>query len=78
MDIVFKGGKSPYVAQPDEHGLRIIVKCENNERDPMELYRFVRFNASKKERRIQWQNIDPAILGDAPIRGKRLCRICRT
>lgn len=63
MDIVFKGGKSTYKIKDFSDGIRLLVKGENNEYDPMDCYRIVRFNASKKERRIQWMEIEPALLG---------------
>lgn len=63
MDIVFKGGKSTYKIKDSSDGIRLLVKGENNEYDPMDCYRIVRFNASKKERRIQWMEIEPALLG---------------
>lgn len=63
MDIVFKGGKSTYKIKDFSDGIRLLVKGENNEYDPMDCYRIVRFNTSKKERRIQWMEIEPALLG---------------
>jgi len=63
MDIVFKVGKSTYKIKDFSDGIRLLVKGENNEYDPMDCYRIVRFNASKKERRIQWMEIEPALLG---------------
>ena len=63
MDIVFKGGKSTYKIKDFSDRIRLLVKGENNEYDPMDCYRIVRFNASKKERRIQWMEIEPALLG---------------
>ena len=35
--------------------------------DPMELYRIVRFNASKKDRRIQWMEFSPTLLGSEKV-----------
>ena len=63
MDIVFKGGKSTYKIKDFSDRIRLLVKGENNEYDPMDCFRIVRFNASKKERRIQWMEIEPALLG---------------
>lgn len=64
MDIVFKGGHSSHVAQKTNDGIRILVKADNNEYDPTELFRIVRFSGNKKERRIQWFNFQPAFLGN--------------
>ena len=63
MDIIFKGGHSTYVIDDTSNGVKLLIKAETNEYDPMDCYRIVRFNASKKERRIQWMEIEPALLG---------------
>ena len=63
MDIVFKGGNSSYLVKDSSGGIRLLIKAEDNERDPMDIYRIVRFNSSKKERRIQWLQFEPALLG---------------
>lgn len=57
MDIVFSGGKSAYKVADVGNGIRLVVKSENNDTDPMNCYRIVRFNASKKERRVQWDRV---------------------
>ena len=43
--------------------IRLLIKGENNEADPMEMYRIVRFVKSKKDRRIQWMQFEPALIG---------------
>lgn len=62
MDIVFAGGKSAYQINGGQD-IRLLIKGESNETDPMDCYRIVRFNATKKERRIQWMEFQPALLG---------------
>ena len=62
MDIVFNGGKSAYQVKADGD-IRLLIKGENNDTDPMEMYRIVRFQKSKKDRRIQWTQFEPALLG---------------
>lgn len=62
-DIAFKGGHSPYVLPAGTKTVRLLIKAPNNENDPLELYRIVRFNAKKKERTIKWQEFSPALLG---------------
>ena len=62
MDIVFDGGKSAYQVKADGD-IRLLIKGENNDTDPMEMYRIVRFAKSKKDRRIQWTQFEPALLG---------------
>ena len=62
MDIIFKGGKSAYAIKGGQD-VRLIIKGENNETDPMDCYRIVRFNASKKERRIQWMEFESSLIG---------------
>lgn len=54
MDIAFAGGRSSYAVKDVSKGLRLLIKAEKNEVDPMGIYRIVRFKASKKDRRIQW------------------------
>ncbi len=63
MDIIFKGGHSSYVYKADGKNARLLIKGESNETDPMDSYRIVRFNASKKERRIQWIEFESSLLG---------------
>ena len=62
MDIVFTGGKSAYQIKGG-NDVRLLIKGEKNEKDPMELYRIVRFKSSKKERRIQWMEFQPTLIG---------------
>ena len=62
MDIVFDGGSSTYQVK-GSGDIRLLIKGENNEADPMEMYRIVRFVKSKKDRRIQWMQFEPALLG---------------
>ena len=62
MDIVLEGGHSSYVVPKDMKTISLVIKAKDNELDPMGLYRIVRFNASKKDRRIQWMEFPPALL----------------
>ena len=66
MDIVFDGGKSAYQVKADGD-IRLLIKGENNDTDPMEMYRIVRFQKSKKDRRIQWTQFEPALLGSEKL-----------
>ena len=63
MDIVLKGPHSSYVIPRDMKSISLVIKAKDNENDPMELYRIVRFNASKMDRRIQWMGFSPTLLG---------------
>lgn len=63
MDIVFDGGKSAYTVPKGMKSVRLLIRGDDNEQDPMGLYRIVRFNTSKKERRIQWMEFKPSLLG---------------
>lgn len=63
MDIVFKGAHSTYTVSGDKQEITLLIKAETNQYDPMDCYRIVRFNTSKKERRIQWKEWKPALLG---------------
>lgn len=62
MDIVFSGGNSAYQVKRGQD-VRLMIKGETNDQDPMELYRIVRFKSSKKDRRIQWMEFQPALIG---------------
>ena len=62
MDIVFDGGKSAYEVKT-KGDIKLLIKGENNDTDPMELYRIVRFVKNKKDRRIQWMQFEPALIG---------------
>ena len=67
MDVIFKGGSSAYSTGAGT-GVRLLVRGESNEGDPMEIYRIVRFSASKKERRIQWMEFEPSLIGSDDTR----------
>ena len=62
-DIVLEGPHSSYVIPKDMKTISLVIKAKDNESDPMGLYRIVRFNASKKDRRIQWMEFSPTLLG---------------
>ena len=62
MDIVFKGGSSSYVVKSGQD-VRLLIKGEKNDTDPMDSYRIVRFKTSKKERRIQWIEFESSLIG---------------
>lgn len=63
MDVIFKGGHSSYTIKSDGQPVRLLIKGENNDQDPMDVYRIVRFNSSRKERRIQWVEFESALIG---------------
>lgn len=65
MDIAFSGASSAYAIKDASKGVRLIIKAEKNEEDPMGIYRIVRFKASKKDRRIQWMEFKPALIGSS-------------
>ena len=64
MDVVFKGGHSSYTVKSGQD-VRLLIKGEKNDTDPMDTYRIVRFNTSKKERRIQWIEFESSLIGSA-------------
>ena len=70
MDIAFEGGRSAYAVKDSSKGLRLLIKAEKNEVDPMGIYRIVRFKASKKDRRIQWMTFKPSLLGGSDAKKK--------
>lgn len=63
MDIAFTGAKSAYTVKNTSNDIRLLIKGENNNYDPLEIYRIVRFKTSKKDRRIQWMEFKPSLIG---------------
>ena len=47
--------------------ISLVIKAKDNESDPMDLYRIVRFTGSKKDRRIQWMEFSPTLLGSEKV-----------
>ena len=70
MNIAFAGGKSAHSIKNDGKDIRLLIKAEKNDYDPMGIYRIVRFKASKKDRRIQWLTLQPAVLGSSDAQKK--------
>lgn len=62
MDIIFRGKSSSYCYEKNEDDIRLLIKAASNEEDPLGIYRIVKFNTSKKERRIQWIEFDSSVL----------------
>ncbi len=62
MDVIFKGGHSSYNIKGGQD-VRLIIKGEKNDTDPTDTYRIVRFQTSKKERRIQWMEFESSLIG---------------
>ncbi len=65
MDIIFKGGHSSYIINSERENVLLLIKGENNDADPMDSYRIVRFDTSKKERRIQWIEFESSLIGSS-------------
>lgn len=63
MDIVLEGPHSSYVIPKDMKTISLVIRAKNYKIDPMDLYRIVRFNSSKKDRRFQWMGFSPTLLG---------------
>lgn len=64
MDIIFSGKNSSLKYKKDNQDIRVLIKAEYNEYDPHGLYRLVRFSTTKKERRIQWLQIDAGVIDE--------------
>ncbi len=62
MDIIFRGKSSSYSYEKNDGDIRLLIKAESNEEDPLGIYRIVKFNTNKKERRIQWIEFDSSFL----------------
>ena len=63
VELVLEGPHSSYVVPKDMKTISLVIKAKDNELDPMGLYRIVRFTGSKKDRRIQWMEFSPTLLG---------------
>ena len=63
-DIAFKGKKSTYKVKNTKGGIRILAEINTSEDNPMEIFRVVRFFEVDKDRRVQWGNYKPALIGD--------------
>ena len=70
---MFPDKASSYTAKLADGDVKIIVKAENNETNPVDLYRIVRFNTSKKERSIQWFEYSSSLLGSADAQKEWIC-----
>ncbi len=68
MDVIFKGAHSSYKVKKDGQAIRLLIKGEKNDIDPMDCYRIVRFNSAKKERRIQWMEFESSLIGSDETR----------
>lgn len=60
-DIVFKGKNSAYII-PKGNDVNIIYKERDNETDPQDMIRVVKFNVSSKDRRVRWFNYSVPLL----------------
>lgn len=70
MDVIFKGAHSPYVVKKDAmRDICIIAKLGDTSVKPMDYYRIVKLNTSKKERRIQIREIETSLLGSSKEQG---------
>lgn len=63
MDIVLEGPHSSYVIPKDMKTISLVIRAKDYKIDPMDLYRIVRFNSSKKDRRFQGMGFSPTLLG---------------
>ena len=63
-DIAFKGKKSTYKVKNTKGGIRILAEVNTTGDNPMEIFRVVRFFELDKDRRVQWGNYKPALIGD--------------
>ena len=63
MDIVLEGPHSSYVIPKDMKTISLVIRAKDHKVDPTELYRIVRFNSSKKDRRFHWMGFSPTLLG---------------
>ena len=70
MDVIFKGAHSPYVVKKNAmRDICIIATLYSNNINPIDYYRIVKLNTSKKERRIQIREIETSLLGSSKEQG---------
>lgn len=62
MDIVFPNKQSSY-SIPSGQPVRIIVREQDNQQDPLDIMRIVKFKKGKKDRKIQWMVLSSSVLG---------------
>ena len=67
VEIILAGPHSSYVIPKDMKTISLVIRAKDYKIDPMDLYRIVRFNASKKDRHIQWMEFSPALLGSEKV-----------
>lgn len=63
VEIILAGPHSSYVIPKDMKTISLVIRAKDYKIDPMDLYRIVRFNSSKKDRRFQWLGVSPSLLG---------------
>ncbi len=63
VEIILAGPHSSYVIPKDMKTISLVIRAKDYKIDPMDLYRIVRFNSSKKDRRFQWMGVSPSLLG---------------
>lgn len=62
-DIAFKGKNSSYKVKSKKGGVRVLVKTKDDDADPMQMFRVVRFFELDGDRRVQWGEYKPAVVG---------------
>lgn len=63
VEIILAGPHSSYVIPKDMKTISLVIRAKDYKIDPMDLYRIVRFNSSKKDRRFQGMGFSPSLLG---------------
>lgn len=67
VEIILAGPHSSYVIPKDMKTISLVIRAKDYKIDPMDLYRIVRFNSSKKDRRFQWMGVSPSLLGSEKV-----------
>lgn len=62
----------------DGKDVRLLIKSSSNEEDPLGIYRIVKFNTLKKQRRIQWFEFEPAVLASEEAQKNVFFKLYRT
>lgn len=58
MDVIFSGKSSSYVYKYDNKDVRLLIKANSNEEDPLGIYRIVKFNTLKNSAAFNGLNLN--------------------
>lgn len=78
MDIAFAGGKSAYTVKNASNGIRLLIKGEKNEYDPMEIYRHCTFQSIKEGQKNSMDGVQACLDRQRRNQEERICSFHRS